>query len=41
MVPYVVCPENWSCTIGGNDPKKDPNVSPDPNVDPGDDHHSG
>ena len=41
VVPYVVCPENWSCTIGGNDPKKDPNVNPDPNVDPGDDHHSG
>ena len=41
VVPYVICPENWSCTIGGNDPKKDPNVNPDPNVDPGDDHHSG
>ena len=41
VIPYVVCPENWSCTIGGNDPKKDPNVNPDPNVDPGDDHHSG
>ena len=37
VVPYVVCPENWSCTIGGNDPKKDPNVNPDP----GGDHHLG
>ena len=41
VIPVIVCPENWSCTIGGNDPKKDPNVNPDPNVDPGDDHHSG
>ena len=37
VVPYVVCPENWSCTIGGNDPKKDTNVNPDP----GGDHHLG
>ena len=37
VVPYVICPENWSCTIGGNDPKKDPNVNPDP----GGDHHLG
>ena len=41
VIPYIICPANWTCTIGGNDPKKDPNVNPDPNVDPGDDHHSG
>ena len=37
VIPVIVCPENWSCTIGGNDPKKDPNVNPDP----GGDHHLG
>ena len=41
VIPYIICPANWTCTIGGNDPKKDPNVNPDPNVDPGDDHHLG
>ena len=41
VIPEIVCPQNWTCTIGGKDPKKDPNVNPDPNVDPGDDHHSG
>ena len=41
VIPYIICPANWTCTIGGEDPKKDPNVNPDPNVDPGDDHHSG
>ena len=41
VIPYIICPANWTCTLGGNDPKKDPNVNPDPNVDPGDDHHSG
>ena len=41
VIPYIICPANWTCTIGGKDPKKDPNVNPDPNVDPGDDHHSG
>ena len=41
VIPEVVCSENWSCTLGGNDPKKDPNVNPDPDVDPGGDHHEG
>ena len=27
------------CTLPGKDPKRS-NVNPDPNVDPGDDHHS-
>ena len=41
VIPYIICPDDFSCTLGGKDPKKDPNVNPDPNVDPGDDHHSG
>ena len=35
-------PDDFSCTLPGEDPKKDPNVNPgEPNVDPGGDHHSG
>ena len=41
VIPYIICPDDFSCTLHGKDPKKDPNVTPDPNVDPGDDHHSG
>ena len=41
VIPYIICPDDFSCTLPGTDPKKDPNVNPDPNVDPGDDHHSG
>ena len=41
VIPYIICPDDFSCTLPGEDPKKDPNVTPDPNVDPGDDHHSG
>ena len=41
VIPYIICPDDFSCTLPGKDPKKDPNVNPDPNVDPGDDHHSG
>ena len=42
VIPYIICPDDFSCTLPGEDPKKDPNVNPSgPNVDPGGDHHSG
>ena len=42
VIPYIICADDFSCTLRGEDPKKDPNVNPGgPNVDPGGDHHSG
>ena len=42
VIPYIICPDDFSCTLPGEDPKKDPNVNPgEPSVDPGGDHHSG
>ena len=42
VIPYIICPDGFSCTLRGEDPKKDPNVNPGgPSVDPGGDHHSG
>ena len=38
VIPYIICPDDFSCTLPGEDPKKDPNVNP---ADPGGDHHSG
>ena len=40
VIPEIVCPKGWTCTIGGDDPKK-PEPTPGPSPDPGDDHHSG
>ena len=39
VIPVIVCPKGWTCTIDGDDPKKPDPTGPDP--DPGDDHHSG
>ena len=42
VIPYTICANDFSCTLAGEDPKKDPNVNPgEPSVDPGGDHHSG
>ncbi len=42
VIPVIVCPKGWTCTLHGDDPKKpDPTPGPGPNPDPGDDHHSG
>ena len=42
VIPYIICADDFSCTLRGEDPKKDPNVNPGgPSVDPGGDHHSG
>ena len=42
VIPYIICPDDFSCTLPGEDPKTDPNVNPgEPSVDPGGDHHSG
>ena len=39
VIPVIVCPKGWTCTIDGDDPKKPDPIGPNP--DPGDDHHSG
>ncbi len=42
VIPEIVCPKGWTCTLDGDDPKKpDPTPGPGPKPDPGDDHHSG
>ena len=28
-IPYIICPDDFSCTLQGEDPKSNPNVNPD------------
>jgi len=38
VIPYIICPDDFSCTLPGVDPKKS-NPSDGPAVDAGEDHH--